>query len=210
MREKNEYDHTEFHDLQREFGIPNWAQGRTVSVHFYYGKLLGALNNVVRARDSFHINSGDEAKLEEYKRYRRTLDPNCPKLRDFDTATENLDHIAKKSNEMETTFLNGFAAMEVANAPMREWISVRTYNELQLCVSNPAAATSSRNSLLAFAKREFLSYYSCKYRHVIIDFMVKLVHIGAVFINRNFLRGKTTSTIQLRIVVGHAIRLNIL
>jgi hypothetical protein len=210
VREKNEYDHTEFHDLQREFGIPNWAQGRTVSVHFYYGKLLGALNNVVRARDSFHINSGDEAKLEEYKRYRRTLDPNCPKLRDFDTATENLDHIAKKSNEMETTFLNGFAAMEVANAPMREWISVRTYNELQLCVSNPAAATSSRNSLLAFAKREFLSYYSCKYRHVIIDFMVKLVHIGAVFINRNFLRGKTTSTIQLRIVVGHAIRLNIL
>jgi hypothetical protein len=45
--EKNEYDHTEFHNLQREFGIPNWAQGRTVSVHFYYGKLLGVLNNVV-------------------------------------------------------------------------------------------------------------------------------------------------------------------
>jgi hypothetical protein len=57
VREKNVYDHSEFHDLQRKFSIPNHAQGRTVSVHFYYGKLLGVLNNVVGIRCSFHLNS---------------------------------------------------------------------------------------------------------------------------------------------------------
>ncbi len=46
IQEKNNFSHISFTNLQREFQIPTVEEGRTVSVHFYYGQLVGVINNV--------------------------------------------------------------------------------------------------------------------------------------------------------------------
>jgi hypothetical protein len=50
IQEKNIFSHIAFVNLQREFQIPTVEEGRIVSVHFYYGQLVGIVNNVLTSR----------------------------------------------------------------------------------------------------------------------------------------------------------------
>ncbi len=49
IQEKDNFSHSAFAHLQREFQIPTIEDGRTVSVHFYYGQLVGVITNVLTA-----------------------------------------------------------------------------------------------------------------------------------------------------------------
>ena len=53
MARRNAETHTSFHNLQMDLGIPG-PNDRVYSVHFYYGKVLGCINNVLRKRANFH------------------------------------------------------------------------------------------------------------------------------------------------------------
>ena len=78
LQEKNNFSHIAFIDLQREFQIPTVEEGRVVSVHFYYGQLVGVINNVLTSRRTFAINLRDADKIAAFIKYKRSLDPQCP------------------------------------------------------------------------------------------------------------------------------------
>ena len=120
--EKNHFSHISFLDLQREFQIPTVEEGRTVSVHFYYGQLVGVINNVLTSRRTFAINLRDADKIDAFIRHKRSLDPQCPYVARFFEAQRNTKDIETDARNMHDFFLRRIQAMQVRNTPSDDWI----------------------------------------------------------------------------------------
>ena len=171
IMEKNLYSHNSFLDLQREFQIPTVEEGRTVSVHFYYGQLVGVINNVLTSRRTFAINLRDADKIDAFIRHKRSLDPQCPYVARFFEAQRNTKDIETDARHMHDFFLRRIEAMQVRNTPSDDWISHASYLELQ-SLSGPT--TKDRRlavaEIIGKTKRQFTLYYELKARHTVIDF----------------------------------------
>ncbi len=169
VRQRNDYRHSSFSELHMEYGIPNLEQGRTVSVHFYYGKVIGVINS---ARRLFAPTQSDPRKITEYTNYYSlNINPRCQKVQDFEIAEKNLKHITNDSRDAHDAFMEAFTEMEVIGGSRKPWVKVTTYNNLQaLARSRPRANTLERASHLGIAKGEFTVYHHSKYRHEIMDF----------------------------------------
>ncbi len=139
IQEKNNFCHPAFANLQREFQIPTVEEGRSVSVHFYYGQLVGLINNVLTSRRTFSVTLRDADKIDAFIKRRRALDPQCPYVEKFHVAQNNIRDIEKDARNMHDFFLKRVRAMEVLNAPQDAWISEASYRELQSLATIPSA-----------------------------------------------------------------------
>jgi hypothetical protein len=63
MSMRNAETHAKYHNLQLDLGIPG-PNGRTYSVHFYYGKVLGCINNTLKKRADFRKHPSDNRKID--------------------------------------------------------------------------------------------------------------------------------------------------
>jgi hypothetical protein len=171
IQEKNHFSHIAFLNLQREFEIPTVEEGRTVSVHFYYGQLVGVINNVLTSRRTFAITLRDADKLDTFIKYKRSLDPQCPYVAHFFEAQRNLQDIETDARHMHDFFLGRVQAMQILNAPPDDWISHASYLELQSLIG---PTTRDRRlalgEIIGKTKRQFTLYYELKARHTVIDF----------------------------------------
>ena len=171
IQEKNHFSHIAFLNLQREFEIPTVEEGRTVSVHFYYGQLVGVINNVLTSRRTFAITLRDADKLDAFIKYKRSLDPQCPYVAHFFEAQRNLKDIETDARQMHDFFLGRVQAMQILNAPPDDWISHASYLELQSLIG---PTTRDRRlalgEIIGKTKRQFTLYYELKARHTVIDF----------------------------------------
>ncbi len=113
IQEKNHFSHISFIDLQREFQIPTIEEGRTVSVHFYYGQLVGVINNVLTSRRTFAINLRNADKIDAFTRYKRSLDPQCPYVARYLEAQRNIKDIETDARHLNDFFLRHIQAMQV-------------------------------------------------------------------------------------------------
>jgi hypothetical protein len=117
IQEKVNFSHSAFAHLQREFQIRTVEDGcRTVSVHFYYGQLVGVINNVLTSIRTFATNIRDPDKIASYIKHRRALNPQCPYVASFHEAQNNLRDIEKDTRYMHDYFLGRIRAMEVPGA----------------------------------------------------------------------------------------------
>jgi hypothetical protein len=171
IQEKNHFSHIAFLNLQREFEIPTVEEGRTVSVHFYYGQLVGVINNVLTSRRTFAITLRDADKIDAFIKYKRSLDPQCPYVAHFFEAQRNLKDIETDARHMHDFFLGRVQAMQILNAPPDDWISHASYLELQSLIG---PTTRDRRlalgEIIGKTKRQFTLYYELKARHTVIDF----------------------------------------
>ncbi len=115
IQEKNNFSHISFIDLQREFQIPTVEEGRTVSVHFFYGQLVGVINNVLTSRRTLAINLRDADKIDAFIRHKRSLDPQCPYVARYLEAQNNIRDIERDARPMHDFFLRRIQAMQVLN-----------------------------------------------------------------------------------------------
>jgi hypothetical protein len=70
IRYRNEEPHTEFLSLQTELKIPSISEGRAYSLQFYYGKVIGAIHDVLARRENFIKCPDDADKLKTYLAHR--------------------------------------------------------------------------------------------------------------------------------------------
>ena len=171
IQEKNHFSHIAFLNLQREFEIPTVEEGRTVAVHFYYGQLVGVINNVLTSRRTFAITLRDADKLDAFIKYKRSLDPQCPYVAHFFEAQRNLKDIETDARHMHDFFLGRVQAMQILNAPPDDWISHASYLELQ-SLNGPTTRDRrlALGEIIGKTKRQFTLYYELKARHTVIDF----------------------------------------
>ncbi len=171
IQEKNNFSHISFIDLQREFQIPTVEEGRTVSVHFYYGQLVGVINNVLTSRRTFATNLRDADKIDAFIRYKRSLDPQCPYVTRYLEAQRNIRDIETDARDMHDFFLRRIQAMQVLTTPPDDWISHASYMELQ-SLSGPTTVDRrlALGAIIGKTKSQFTLYYELKARHTVIDF----------------------------------------
>jgi hypothetical protein len=62
---KDSETHESYHNLRLDLGIPG-SDERTCSVHFYYGKVLGCINNTLQKRARFRKHHSDEWKIDAF------------------------------------------------------------------------------------------------------------------------------------------------
>ena len=170
-QEKDNFSHSAFADLQREFAIPTVEDGRSVSVHFYYGQLVNVINNVLTSRRTFNITARDHEKLDAYIKHRRALDPADPHVASFHEAQRHLRDIENDARHMHDFFLNRIRAMEAPGAPRDVWINQASYQELQ-SLSGPTTKDRrlALGVIIGHTKSQFTQYHKLKSHHVVIDF----------------------------------------
>jgi hypothetical protein len=65
MSRKDRETHDSYHNLRLDLGIPG-SDERTCSVHFYYGKVLGCINNTLQRRARFRKHPSDNWKIDAF------------------------------------------------------------------------------------------------------------------------------------------------
>ncbi len=128
-QEKDNFSHSTFADLQREFDTPTVEDGRSVSVYFYYGQLVNVINNVL-ASQTFNINARNHEKIDAYIKHRRALDPMDLYVNNYHEAQNHLRDIEKDARHMHDFFMGRIRAMETPGDSRDVWISEASYLEL--------------------------------------------------------------------------------
>ena len=107
VQRKDSETHESYHNLRLDLGIPP-EDGRTCSVHFYYGKVLGCINNTLSKRASFRKHHSDNWKINNFinhlgndnetviqflknEKHLRMMDERAPcVIKEFEAAYSNL------------------------------------------------------------------------------------------------------------------------
>ena len=168
IQEKNKFSHVAFVHLQRDFAIPTVEEGRTVSLHFYYGQLVGVINNVLTSRKTFLPNLRDADKLEAFMKYKRTLNPHCPYVSRYLDAQDTIRDIEGDARRLHDGFMQRIQAMQGLNTPPDAWINHDDYVELQALGRKPSRVALGH--VIGRTKKQYYNYQECKSRHIIIDF----------------------------------------
>jgi hypothetical protein len=170
-QEKDNFSHSTFADLHREFEIPTIEDGRSVSVHFYYGQLVNVINNVLTSRRTFAITARDHEKIDAFIKHRRALDPTDMYVANFHEAQTHLRDIEKDARHMHDYFLRRIRGMEVPGASKDIWISQASYLDLQsLSRLSPKDRRLALGAIIGQTKSQFTQYHKLKSHHVVIDF----------------------------------------
>ena len=74
MTRRNAETHANYHNLQLDLGIPG-PNDRKFFVHFYYGKVLGCINNTLRKRAVFRKHPSDNRKINALIEHLGNNDP---------------------------------------------------------------------------------------------------------------------------------------
>ncbi len=165
---KNNFSHVSFVNLQREFAIPTVEEGRAVSLHFYYGQLVGIINNVLTSRRTFVIHLRDADKLEAFIKYKRTLNPQYPYVACYLNAQDTMRDIERDARRMHDNFMQRIQAMQVQNIPPDAWINYDDHVELQALGRKPSRVALGQ--VIGRTKDQYYNYHECRSRHIIIDF----------------------------------------
>ena len=166
-QEKDNFSHSTFADLHREFEIPTIEDGRSVSVHFYYGQLVNVINNVLTSRRTFAITARDHEKIDAYIKHRRALDPMDMYVATFHEAQTHLRDIEKDARHMHDYFLGRSVAWKYL-VPLVIFGSVkhRTWNYNLSLESTPKTVVLLWGLLLD--KRKINSLNTTNSNHIIL------------------------------------------
>ena len=88
--------------------IPTQAQGRRFALSFYYGKILGDIKDILKAREQFQIAPNDHRKIRDYIHF---LGEDHTEVRQFRIAEENSRHITKDTQHFRESFRKQFHAL---------------------------------------------------------------------------------------------------
>jgi hypothetical protein len=170
-QEKDNFSLSTFADLQRKFEIPTVEDGRSVSVHFYYGQFVSVINNVLTSRRTFNINARDQEKIDAYIKHRPALDPMDLYVDNYHEAQKHLRDIEKDARDMHDFFMGRIRAMETPGASHDVWTSEAFYLELQsLSRVTPKDRRLALGAIIGQTKSQFTQYHKLKSHHVVIDF----------------------------------------
>jgi hypothetical protein len=109
---KNNETHDGYHNLRLDLGVPG-PEERTCSVHFYYGKVLGCINNTLQKRANFRKHPSDNRKINSFIKH---LWENEPSVVEFLAAERNLRKMEERSPCVVLKFQEAYTLLCQPNA----------------------------------------------------------------------------------------------
>jgi hypothetical protein len=164
IKVRNEERHPRFASLQSELMIPTIAQGRRFALSFYYGKILGDIKDILKAREQFQIAPNDHRKIRDYIHF---LGEDHMEVRQFRLAEENSRHITKDTQHFRESFRKQFHALLEPNSPCPSWINQSLFLRIRGQDQSDKVAC---NLLYDQARIIYMDYHYFLYLHTTIQF----------------------------------------
>ncbi len=177
---RNADPHLPFARLQSELLIPTIAQCKKSALSFYYGKILGSINDILRVREQFQIVPYDANKIrafidflgadhQEVRNFNHSeesiLGADHQEVRNFNHSEESIRDINANSDRLRQVFYEQYTrAHEV---PKPEWLSVVMHSKIQ---NRANLNRSERDLLYDQAKVVYCDYHYFLFLHTRIEF----------------------------------------
>ncbi len=148
-------------------GIPD-REGRTRSVHFYYGKVLGCINNTLAKRANFRKHHSDNWKISALIRH---LGQNEATVVEFLGAERNLQKMEEKSPCVTRKFDEHYLALCQPNAVQPFWIHRSTFKHIRDNIRERIPVPlSNRVALYNDSFKQFNNFFYNLHLHEVISF----------------------------------------
>jgi hypothetical protein len=159
--------HLNYRTLQIDIGIPD-AGERRHSVHFYYGKILGAINNILRKRANFRKQPQDQRRITAYCEH---LGYSEPSVVAFLGAERNLKRINERSPCVTQQFEEVYSLACQRNAVQPHWLHRSNFKNIQDNLRDRVPMPlSDRDALYNDSFRQFTSFFYNLHLHEIMSF----------------------------------------
>jgi hypothetical protein len=142
--------------------IPTIAQGRKSALSFYYGKILGSINDILRVCEQFQIVPYDANKIRTYIDF---LGADHEKMKKFNQAEENIRDISSNSDRLRQVFYEQYT--KAHEVPKTDWLSVAMHSQIQ---NRASLNRSERDLLYDQAKVVYCDYHYYLFLHTRIEF----------------------------------------
>jgi hypothetical protein len=167
MSIRNAERHISYHNLQLDLGIPG-PDDRIHSLHFYYGKVLGCINNVLKKRANFRKHPSDNRKIEALIEH---LGKNDSDVLVFLTAEKNLRKINERSPCVVLKFQEAYSKLCQRNAEQPYWLHRSNFKTIRDNVRDRIPMPmSDRDALHNDSFRQFNGFFYNLHLHETISF----------------------------------------
>jgi hypothetical protein len=162
MSIRNAETHAKYHDLQLDLGIPG-TNSRTYSVHFYYGKALGCINNTLRKRAVFRKFPPDNKKINALIKH---LGKDDPDVEAFLISERHLRKIIDKSPCVTLGFHTAYTQLSFPNAEQPPWLHRSNFKTIRNNVRDRIPMPlSDRDTLYNDCLRQFNDFFYYLHLH---------------------------------------------
>jgi hypothetical protein len=127
MSRKDKENHDGYHNLRLDLGIPG-PDERTCSVHFYYGKVLGCINNTLQKRANFRKHPSDNRKINGFIKH---LGKNESSVVAFLSAERNLRKMEERSPCVVLKFQEAYSLLCQPNAVQPYWLHRSNFKNIR-------------------------------------------------------------------------------
>jgi hypothetical protein len=149
---RNAETHAKYLWLQLDLGIPG-PSNRTYSVHFYYGKVLGCINNTLKKRAASRKHPSDNRKIEALIEH---LGKDHPDVKDFLVSERHLRIINDKSPCVTLGFHTAYTQLSLPNAEQPPWLHRSNFKTIRDNVRDRIPMPlSDRDALYSDCLRQF-------------------------------------------------------
>jgi hypothetical protein len=167
MTRRNAETHAKYHCLQLDLGIPG-PSNRTYSVHFYYGKVLGCINNTLKKRAVFRKHPSDNRKIDALIEH---LGKDDPDVKAFLTAEKHLKKLNEKSPCVTLGFQTAYSNLSLPNAEQPHWLHRANFRTIRDNVRDRIPMPlSDRDALYNDCLRQFNDFFYNLHSHEEMSF----------------------------------------
>jgi hypothetical protein len=167
MSRRNAEKHISYHNLQLDLGIRGPAD-REHSVHFYYGKVLGSINNTLKKRASFRKHPFDNKKIEAFMEH---LGRNEASVLAFLGAERNLRKMNERSPCVIQSFQQCYSLACQPNAVQPYWLHRSNFKNIRDNIRDRIPMPmSDRDALYNDSLRQWNSFFYNLHLHETISF----------------------------------------
>jgi hypothetical protein len=164
---KDSETHEGYHNLRLDLGIPN-ADGRTCSVHFYYGKVLGCINNTLQKRARFRKHPSDNWKIDDFINH---LGKNNETVIQFLKSEKNLRMMEERAPCVISEFEAAYSNLRQPNAELPYWLHRSTFkNVCDNVRERIPMPMSNRDALYNDCLKQFNNFFYNLQLHEVISF----------------------------------------
>ena len=167
ISQRDSEQHLSYSTLQFDLGIPP-SHARRHSLHFYYGKLLGAINNILRKRASFRRHPQDQKKITALCAHLGSSDPTVVA---FLAAERNMRKINERSPCVAQQFEQNYTLACQRNAAQPLWLHRSNFRNIQDNLRDRVPMPlSDRDPLYNDCFKQFSSFFYNLHLHEIMSF----------------------------------------
>jgi hypothetical protein len=164
---KDSETHENYHNLRLDLGIPG-SDERTCSVHFYYGKFLGCINNTLQRRARFRKHPSDNWKIDAFIKH---LGKNEETVVEFLGAERNLRKMEERSPCVVKKFEEAYLLLCQPNAVQPYWLHRSNFKNIRDNIRDRIPVLmSNRDALYNDCLKQFNNFFYNLHLHELISF----------------------------------------